>query len=235
MAKTVAGRFDGTTGITLNGTDQPSGKPKGVSVTISAPNFRQLVVPIVGTAPYVQNKFSARAKEAFRQKMVEGSQSKKGKKREPRDFDADYQGAIHIAEEGWYGIPASCFRNGMISACRLVGFRMTLAKLGLFIEADGFDKDEGLPLVRIKSGEPKKLEMAVRNESGVADIRARPQWRDWSADVRIKYDADLFSETDIGNLMLRLGQQVGIGSGRPDSKESAGLGWGLFTIKNQEE
>lgn len=219
--------------ITLNGGEEQK-NGKGVSVTISAPNFRLITVPIVGTAPYVQNKFSARAKEAFRQKMVEGSQSKKGKKREPRDFEADYRGAMHISEEGWYGIPASCFRNGMISACRTVGFRMTLAKLSLFIEADGFDKDEGLPLVRIKTGEPRKLEMAVRNESGVADIRARPQWREWSADVRIKYDADSFSEADIGNLMLRLGQQVGIGAGRPDSKESAGLGWGLFTIRNEE-
>lgn len=205
-----------------------------VSVAISAPNFRTIVVPIVGTAPYVQNKFSARAKEAFRNKMLQGDTAKKGKKRSPRDFDADYEGAMHIAEEGWYGIPASAFRNGMISACRLVGFRMTLAKLSVFIEADGFDKDEGLPLVRIRSGEPKKVEMAVRNESGVADIRARPQWREWSADVRVKFDADLFTETDVGNLMLRLGQQVGVGAGRPDSRESAGLGWGLFTIRNEE-
>lgn len=224
--------------INLNGSDdQKNGStPKSgpVSVAISAPNFRTVVVPIVGTAPYVQNKFSARAKEAFRNKMLQGDTAKKGKKRQPRDFDADYEGAMHIAEEGWYGIPASAFRNGMISACRLVGFRMTLAKLSVFIEADGFDKDEGLPLVRIRSGEPKKVEMAVRNESGVADIRARPQWREWSADVRVKFDADLFTEADVGNLMLRLGQQVGVGAGRPDSRESAGLGWGLFTIRNEE-
>lgn len=220
-------------GIPLGAAGSPLRKGKALEVSITAPNFKRLTIPIVGTAPYVQNKFSARAKDAFRQKMVEGAQSKKGKKREPRDFDADFQGAIHYAEDGWYGIPASCFRNGMISACRLVGFRMTLAKLGVFVEADGYDRDEGLPLVRITRGTPKKLEMAVRNESGVADIRARPQWMQWEADVRIRFDADLFSEADIGNLMLRLGQQVGIGSGRPDSKESAGLGWGLFDIRHE--
>lgn len=223
--------------INLNGGGTQDSGPgaKSVSVAISAPNFREIVVPIVGTAPYVQNKFSARAKETFRQKMTEGSTAKKGKKREPRDFDADYLGAMHIADEGWNGIPASSFRNGLISACRLVGFRMTLAKLSVFVVADGFDKDEGLPLVRIRSGEPRKVEMAVRNESGVADIRARPQWREgWTADVRVKYDADQFTDADVGNLMLRLGQQVGIGAGRPDSRESAGLGWGLFTIRNEE-
>jgi hypothetical protein len=32
------------------------------------------------------------------------------------------------------------------------------------------------------------------------------------------------------NLMLRAGQQVGIGEGRPDSPNSNGLGWGRFAL-----
>jgi hypothetical protein len=34
----------------------------------------------------------------------------------------------------------------------------------------------------------------------------------------------------VTNLMQRVGLQVGIGEGRPDSRESAGLGWGTFAI-----
>ena len=48
--------------------------------------------------------------------------------------------------------------------------------------------------------------------------------------VRIRYDADMFAQEDIYNLMMRVGQQVGIGEGRPDSKNSAGMGWGLFDL-----
>jgi len=31
-------------------------------------------------------------------------------------------------------------------------------------------------------------------------------------------------------LLARVGMQVGIGEGRPDSKNSAGMGWGLFEV-----
>lgn len=43
----------------------------------------------------------------------------------------------------------------------------------------------------------------------------------------------MFSHNDIVNLMMRVGQQVGIGEGRPDSKNSAGMGWGLFDIQGE--
>jgi hypothetical protein len=110
---------------------------------------------------------------------------------------------------------------------------MTLAKLSIFFEADGFDAVDGTPLIRI-IGEPEVCEMPVRNATGVIDIRVRPMWREWSATLRIRYDLDQFSQTDVANLLQRVGMQVGIGEGRPDSKSSSGLGWGLFKIAEGE-
>jgi hypothetical protein len=118
----------------------------------------------------------------------------------------------------------------MISACRLVGFKMTLAKLSVFVVADTFDRVDGIPLIHF-SGDPERTEMAVRNATGVADIRVRPMWRAWSATVHITFDEDQFSSADVMNLMVRVGQQVGIGEGRPDSRDSAGLGWGTFRVE----
>ena len=74
--------------------------------------------------------------------------------------------------------------------------------------------------------------MPCRNATGVIDIRSRPLWREWSADVRIRFDRDQFTHQDVANLMARVGAQVGIGEGRPDSKDSAGIGFGLFEIRN---
>jgi len=112
---------------------------------------------------------------------------------------------------------------------------MTHAKLSVFIEADGFDVDDGTPLVKITKGQPIYHEAAVRNDSGVCDIRARPMWREgWEAKVRIRYDADQFSLIDVSNLLGRAGMQVGLGEGRPDSKNSAGMGWGLFILKDKK-
>jgi hypothetical protein len=110
---------------------------------------------------------------------------------------------------------------------------MTRAKLSLFVVADGFDKLDGTPLVKITKGKPHYVEHAVRNESGVADIRPRPMWDEgWEAEVRLTWDADQFSTIDVANLLMRVGLQVGIGEGRPDSKNSAGMGWGTFVLGN---
>ena len=199
------------------------------SVTIKPANIQTAEFNIKGTAPYVQARFSGKAMQAMMTKMAAGSTASKSRAKPARDFDDDYRQAMHISTEGWYGIPAGAFRQAMISACRLVGFKMTLAKLSVFVHADGFDKIDGIPLIRLE-GTPERTDMAVRNATGVADIRVRPMWREWSAKVRVKYDADQFTLQDVTNLMQRVGMQVGIGEGRPDSRESAGLGWGTFEL-----
>lgn len=200
------------------------------AVQIKPANIQQAVFKIKGTAPYVQARFSAKAMQAMKEKMLAGSTAKGKKVREARNFDEDFEQAKHVSEQGWVGIPASSFRQAIISACRLVGFRMTLAKLSVFVAADGFDRVDGIPLIKLQAGEPERTEMAVRNATGVADIRVRPMWREWAADVKVSYDADQFTLQDVTNLMQRVGMQVGIGEGRPDSRDSAGLGWGTFTL-----
>lgn len=200
------------------------------TVVIQPPKFKTVQFTIKGTAPYVQHRFWKKAEMMETQKA--GSQNKSKRVREPRDFERDYKASMHLAPAGWAGIPASSFRNAAISACRTVGYKMTHAKLAIFVEADGFDQD-GMPLVKIE-GTPEQHTAYARNDNGAVDIRARPMWREWSAKPRIRFDADMFSETDVANLLHRVGQQIGLGEGRPDSKDSAGLGWGLFEIISGE-
>lgn len=206
---------------------------KKQAVQIAAPRLRVAEFNLVGTAPYVQLRFSEKSMNAMAAKMKAGSQAKGKKVREARDFDDDFEQAKHISTEGWIGIPAGAFRAACISACRLVGFKMTLAKLSIFILADGYDKVDGVPLVKIK-GTPEKNVMAVRNQTGVADLRCRPMWKKWSCKLRVQYDEDQFSVEDVSNLLMRVGMQVGVGEGRPDSRESAGLGWGTFSINEAD-
>ena len=77
--------------------------------------------------------------------------------------------------------------------------------------------------------------MAVRNASGVIDLRARPMWQEWAFTLRLTYDGDQFSAEDVTNLVFRAGRQVGVGEGRPDSKKSAGMGWGLFSFAPEKK
>jgi hypothetical protein len=208
---------------------------KTEQLTIAPPKFQTAAFTIVGTAPYVQNKFSGKARKQMREKQEAGSVGGKGKKRDAKDFQQCYKDAMHKADKGWCGIPAPAFRNAMISACRMAGFKMTHAKLSVFIEADGFDADDGTPLVKIVKGKPTYSELAVKNETGVCDIRPRPMWREgWRAIVRVMFDADQFTLQDVANLLMRAGMQVGVGEGRPDSRKSCGMGWGTFELLDKK-
>lgn len=206
-------------------------KSDKLNVSINAPQFKTLVLEIVGTTPYCQNRFSKEAMDKMIKKHEAGSTERGKKVRDKKDFDRLCEAAIHRSRTGWAGIPASAFRNAMISACRIVGFKMTHAKLAVFVEADGFDVVDSVPLVKITKGKPERQDHMTRNATGVVDIRPRPFWKEgWRAILRIRYDSDMLTATDIANLLMRVGTQVGIGEGRPDSKDSAGMGWGLFTL-----
>lgn len=205
-------------------------------IHISKPNIRPGEVWIKGTAPLVMHKFSQKAMLMMREKQAAGTtaNTKKGN-RAAKDFNALFEGARHRSFEGWDGIPAAAFRNACIDACRLVNYKMTMAKMSVVVEADGFDNTEGTPLVKIIGGEPRQLESMVRLATGVCDIAVRPQWLEWGARLRFKYDADQFTANDVVNLIARAGMQVGVCEGRPFSKNSNGMGWGTFEVSTKEE
>lgn len=215
--------------------DSTGGAPPAATqhLVIQAPNFGMALIRIRGNAPLVQNKFSAKAREAMVKKQQAGSVTKKGVKRDPKNFQEQYEGRMHLSKEGWHGIPAPSFRAAMISACRLVGFKMTIAKLSVFVKADGFDVDDNTPLVKITKGKPRVLESIVKLANESTDVVWRPCFDEWEALVRVKFDADQFTASDVVNLMHRAGEQVGIGCGRPDSSMSTGLGWGTFDVLNE--
>ncbi len=208
---------------------------KTEAIVIKPPNFKRIEFTVTGIAPLMQARFSEKARQKMHADMEAGSTAKTKKKREPRDFKADFEGAMHKSTEGWIGVPASAFRNACIDVCRMTGFKMTHAKMSIFVEHDGLDKVDGHPLVKLQAGKPEYTEMPVPNANGRTDLRVRPMWREWAVKLRIRFDADQFTSNDVANLLERAGMQVGIGEGRPYSKMSNGMGYGMFTIKSKKE
>jgi hypothetical protein len=204
-------------------------KEDGIAVVHPA-NILRATFEINGTAPFVQARFSKKAE--LMGAMATKSADKKSKSaRAPRDYDKDFIDAQHVSTAGWNGIPCPAFRSAMIAACRTVGLVMTTAKMSVFVLPDGFDAEEGTPLVRlIAKDKPERSELPVRNANGGIDIRIRPMWREWGAKVTVEFDADMISAESVVNLLDRAGRQVGIGEGRPFSKNSTGQGWGTFTV-----
>jgi hypothetical protein len=205
-------------------------KKSEAKVLITPPNFKFVTVKIEGTAPYMSNAMSSEARRKMREGQEQGTVNRgMKKKRDPKDFEAQFKGSLHVSKEGWYGIPCSAFRKAMIGACRTVGFPMTKAQLFLFVEKEGVDRDTGEGLVRIH-GEPIQDERIGKLATGVADILTRARFDDWSATVTLKWDADALQTTDVINLLARSGVHCGVGAGRPGSSHSAGIDMGTFCI-----
>lgn len=213
-----------------NGTAHHESEDIGTGVVSIKPlEERTVAFRITGTTPYLQLKFSEKAINQMASKMSAPSKAKM-KVRDARDFDADYKAAQHISADGWNGIPAAAVKAAMVSACKITGLPMTRAKILFHVEADGFDATSGDGLIKI-AGKPVKHIGPVRNATGVADLRVRAQWLEWSATVRVRFDASNIDAVNILNILYRAGKQIGIGEGRPDSKKSCGMGFGLFDVE----
>jgi hypothetical protein len=209
-------------------------KPESVQVvrqTIKPSNMQFATYTIKGNAPLVIHRFSVKTRQEMLAKMIAGGTTRSKKPvREPLDVNKACDEARYIHKDGWDGFNAASIRKACISACRLVNMKMTLAKMCIFVKQDGWDQFEPtIPLIRI-FGKHRVLEAMARVSTGEAYVCIRPCYDEWSAKVTIKFDADQFALQDVTNLLARVGEQVGIGEGRPDSKNSAGMGWGTFDI-----
>lgn len=197
-------------------------------VQITPPNKKQVHILVQGIdGPLIVNAFPHKAIVQLAEQQAQGQQKAKTKKG-PKDFEACFQAARHITAEGRDGIACAAFRKAMITAAGLAGFHMTKARLIIKVLADGYDREDGMPLVHIIGGEPERDIRPVRVGMNKVDIRIRPKWREWRALLRIEYDADILNDTDIANIVLRAGQ-CGVCEGRASSP-SGGQGWGYFEI-----
>lgn len=199
---------------------------------IKPANILRMKLRVVGLAPYVQHKFSEKAKKSILDNQTATVKESKSKSSKPsRVLEDDFEQAQHKSTEGWVGIPCSAFRAAMIDACRVAGLQMTTTKMCVFVQPDGFDAEDGTPLVKLIAKAPERHTVHVRLATGVADVRVRPMWRSWSCDVTVDFDADKITAESVVNLLDRAGRQVGVGEGRPFSKQSVGQGWGIFQVQ----
>jgi len=209
---------------------------KARTIVVPPPNLQDYVIRITGTAPYCQLRFGEKAKWEMMKKMEEEqSNIKKKKVREPRNYQEEYDQSMYKTDTGQFGINSSSFRNSMIASTKILNYQTTKAKLSIFVLADGYDFRDLTPLTFIY-GEPKRYESPVRVVSSFGkvstDIRIRAIWHKWYADVHVQFDDDQFHIEDVVNLLNRAGQQVGIGEGRPNSRDSYGTGFGTFVVAN---
>src|SRR5258708_16745596 len=148
-------------------------KSSQINVQIKAPNFEQATFEIIGTAPLLIHRLSAKIKNQMLLKAEAGKSASSKKERTAQDSEKKFKEARYIAKDGWDGFNAAAIRAAMISACRLVGFKMTLAKMSVFVLPDGYDAEEPqIPLIRI-IGKPVRQDDMARVETGQPYVTIR--------------------------------------------------------------
>lgn len=189
-------------------------------VAIPALKRETAIIKIRGISDLIMHKHSEQSKK----KIEDKQQGKATKGHGIRDPQAEYEAAMHkIDDNGRVGFPAGGFKKAMIRAGKLIGVNMTDARQMFHIIADNSQN-----LIEIKADPPKRGEDWVRLNSRVGDIRYRPYFSNWSAEIPIEYDPDLISLEQLVNLLNHAGWKVGIGDHRPEKDGNNGM-WEVVT------
>ena len=182
-------------------------------------NIQRVTIELVGDSPLIVHAWSAKAKKEMLDKQMKKAKGPKIAK----NPEKDYMDAFYRMEDGSPGFPSIAFKSAAVSAAGRFadGMKMTEVRGCFHIEGE---------LVEV-IGEPNMREDMVRIGMGMADIRYRPEFKEWRVKLPIRYNADAISLEQIVNLFNMAGFGVGVGEWRP---EKDGL-FGMFRVSTTEE
>lgn len=178
------------------------------------------IVHIKGTAPLITHRWSEKAKK----QMLDAQRGVKTPKqiKEPlEDFEA---ARYKFADGGLDGFPTVGLKKAVVQgAARAFGksVKMTELRQNLLFLADGLCTD-GTPLTRLTyDGEPTMREDMVRVGMGTADLRYRPQYNGWGAEIKVEFDPNLI-DVDSVVALIDAGGSNGVGEWRPERNGTFG-------------
>lgn len=224
-----------------NGADA---KPKSVSESIEIPQLRKktIHIKISGKSPLIVHAWSAKAVRM----MLDKQMGKATAGREKKDPVADFKGSLYyLPGKKGFGVPAPSFKAAIVSAANDVGMKMTECKRSIHVNSylvpiiapelpkelfTDYDTEYADKIKFEHSfGCSMRMDM-VRLESGVADIRFRGCFPEWSATLEIEYNECVVTSEQVVNLVNAAGYGCGIGEWRPSSPQVRSGEFGRFEV-----
>ncbi len=179
-----------------------------MAVSVKPINVQAIHFSIRGTSPIIQHKWSEKARKQIRDKKL----GKKTKDREVLDADAEYHAAMHMTDNGEYGIPIMAFKKSIINAAHKdLGVEKTLVRKSFFVPCS----DSNM-VVKMECDDPIMREDYVKVGMSGTDLRYRPEFRNWRVAITAEIDGDMLQVEDIVALVNRAGFGVGLCEMRPE-------------------
>ena len=209
-------------------------KKEEAVISIRPIEVKETTIRIVGDSPLIMHAWSEKAKRM----MLEAQQGKaKGKKKPVKNPVDDFIQAAYwmsgkpqypdnaseeecaaafeaaIENGATFGFPVTAIKQAAQSAA----YRLGWVKNQMGLRGSFFIKGDENGMVQIHSDTPEMREDMVKVGMGTADIRYRPQFNHWYADLVISYNAaGEFSLEAIVNAINAGGYVCGLGEWRPE-------------------
>lgn len=186
-------------------------KVKEAVIELNKINIQLAQIDLVGDSPLIVHAWSEKVKKGMLDKQMKKAKGAQ----QAKDPNRDYEDAFYRMPDGTPGFPAIAFKAAAVSAAGRFaeGMKMTEVRGSFHIPCDR------IPI----EGKPNMREDMVRVGMGTADIRYRPEFKQWRVSLPIRYNADAISLEQIVNLFNQAGFGVGVGEWRPEKDGSNGM------------
>jgi len=183
----------------------------------------KLKITVEGITSLIVHRFSEKARKQMLDKQMK--KAKAGK--DAKDPERDFREACYV-KDGKHLFPVIAFKAAAVTACTSVdGIKKTEARQAFHVSGFGRNDD----FVEIIGPEPKMREDVVKIAMGTTDLRFRPEYMPWSAEILVRYNVNTLSPEQIINLFNTAGFGVGVGEWRPE-RDGA---FGQFSVKAFED
>lgn len=187
-----------------------NGTKDGVAIELPKINVKEFEIRLVGDSELITHSWADKAVREIKEKQEKKAKTAKV----ARDPHLEYMSSMYQIDDDTYGFPTVAFKASAVSACSQVdGVTKVNARAAFHIDGE---------LLPIESDPPYMRTDMVRIGMGVADVRYRGGFRNWSVVVPIKYNADVLSAEQVINIFNIAGFGVGVGEWRPQKNGSYG-------------
>lgn len=210
-------------------------KKTDTTIEIRPLDIRRVPLTIVGDTPLIVHAWSEKAKRMMLEAQMGLS---KGKKKEYKNPVEDFINSMYwlngkpeeyteeafakaVADGARFGFPATAVKAAAVSAA----YRQGWSKNKVVLQGEMFIESDADGMIEIKTDEPPVMrEDMVKVGMGTADLRYRGEFRNWRADIVLRYNANgQFSLENIVNIINAGGFFCGIGEWRPEKGGTNGM------------